>query len=258
MPWIFRTTLFLAFGAFMMVRGSSISTRVVGLFFAFEIVIMFIVVVALIKYHSYVTLKPFAPSHLTNGIRGLAAGFPLAVYLFIGWENSAALAEETENPRKNVPKAVFTSIALVGLSYLFFAFSIIVGFKNNVRDLNGATVPFLSVAHSVIGWVAFFAFLVGMTSTVGALIMGTNSQARLIFNAGREGLLPKFIGKVHDTRRTLVNALCSSGRCRSSSSASGDCSTFWVVTPTPARRTPRTSSSNPRRSAPAWCGWSTP
>ena len=42
---------------------------------------------------------------------------------------------------------------------------------------------------------------------MGALIAGTNSQARLIFNAGREGLLPKFIGKVHDTRRTPINAL---------------------------------------------------
>ena len=41
---------------------------------------------------------PFEPSHLTNGFTGLAAGFPLAVYLFIGWENSAALAEETGQP----------------------------------------------------------------------------------------------------------------------------------------------------------------
>jgi len=53
----------------------------------------------------------------------------------------------------------------------------------------------------------FFAFLAGMTSTLGALIAGTNSRARLIFNAGREGLLPKVIGKVHSTRRTPINAL---------------------------------------------------
>jgi len=46
-----------------------------------------------------------------------------------------------------------------------------------------------------------------MTSTLGALIAGTNSQARLVFNAGREGLLPKFIGKVHAKRRTPVNSL---------------------------------------------------
>jgi amino acid transporter len=39
------------------------------------------------------------------------------------------------------------------------------------------------------------------------LISAANSQARLIFNAGREGLLPRWIGKVHPTRRTPMNAI---------------------------------------------------
>jgi amino acid transporter len=46
-----------------------------------------------------------------------------------------------------------------------------------------------------------------MTSTLGALIAGTNSQARLVFNAGREGLLPRFIGHVNPARRTPMNAI---------------------------------------------------
>jgi amino acid transporter len=39
------------------------------------------------------------------------------------------------------------------------------------------------------------------------LIAAANSQSRLIFNAGREGLLPRWIGKVHPTRRTPMNAI---------------------------------------------------
>lgn len=207
-PWIIWTLVFLAFGALMMVRGISISTKIAGLFFAFEMVVMLIVsIVALFKFHAYITFKPFEPKLIQNGLKGLAAGFPLAVYLFIGWENSAALAEETRDPRKNVPRAVYTSIAIMVFAYVLFAFATIVGFKNNVGALSSATVPFLSVAHGVIGWVAFLAFLAGMTSTLGALIAGTNSQARLVFNGGREGLLPKFIGKVDDKRQTPVNAL---------------------------------------------------
>jgi amino acid transporter len=46
-----------------------------------------------------------------------------------------------------------------------------------------------------------------MTSTLGVLISAANSQARLIFNAGREGLLPSWIGKVHASRRTPMNAI---------------------------------------------------
>jgi amino acid transporter len=207
-PWIIWVLIFLAFASFMMIRGISISTKLAGFFFAFEIVIMILVsILTLVKFHGYINFKPFEPKNITGGFKGLAAGFPLAVYLFIGWENSAALAEETDNPRKNVPRAVFTSIIIMLIAYTFFAFSTVVGFKDNVGTLSSAAIPFITVAKEVFAVALFFGFLAGMTSTLGALIAGTNSQARLIFNAGREGLLPRAIGKVHSTRRTPVTAL---------------------------------------------------
>jgi amino acid transporter len=46
-----------------------------------------------------------------------------------------------------------------------------------------------------------------MTSTLGVLIAAVNSQCRLVFNAGREGLLPRWIGKVDPVRRTPINAI---------------------------------------------------
>jgi len=207
-PWIIWVLLFLAFASFMMVRGISISTKMAGLFFAFEMVIMIVIsIITLVKFHAHINFQPFEPKNITGGFKGLAEGFPLAIYLFIGWENSAALAEETNNPRKNVPKAVFTSICIMLVAYTFFAFATVVGFKDNVTTLGAAAVPFLTIAKEVFAVALFFAFLAGMTSTLGALIAGTNSQARLIFNAGREGLLPSFIGKVHSSRRTPMNAL---------------------------------------------------
>ena len=207
-PWIIWTLIFLAFAVFMMIRGISISTRLAGFFFAFEMVVMVVVSVAsLIKFHSHINFAPFNPHNITNGFSGLAAGFPLAVYLFIGWENSAALAEETDNPRRNIPRAVYTSALIMLVAYVFFAYSTIIGFKGNVNALTSSAIPFISVAKEVLGVALFFALLAGMTSTLGALIAGTNSQARLIFNAGREGLLPATIGKVHEKHRTPVNAL---------------------------------------------------
>ena len=207
-PWFVWTLVFLAFAAFMMIRGISVSTRIAGFFFAFEMLVLVVVsIVALVKFHAHINAAPFNPHNITNGFRGLAAGFPLAVYLFIGWENSAALAEETNDPRRNVPRAVFTSTLIMLVSYLLFAYSTVVGFADNVTKLSNNLIPFITVAKGVVGAAAFFAFLAGMTSTLGALIAGTNSQARLVFNAGREGLLPGFIGHVHAKRRTPVKAL---------------------------------------------------
>jgi amino acid transporter len=207
-PWIIFSALFTAGAMFMMFRGVAVSTKLAGFFFGFELIVLLVVSIAvLIKNGGHLSSVPFQPSHLTNHFSGLAVAFPLAVYLFIGWENSAALAEETTNPRRNVPRAVFLSIALMALTYLLVAYATVTGFHYNTAALTAPLIPFIAVAHSVAAWLAFIAYLAGLTSTLGVLIAAVNSQCRLIFNAGREGLLPRWIGYVHPVRRTPVNAI---------------------------------------------------
>jgi amino acid transporter len=207
-PWIIFSVVLTAGAMFMMFRGVAVSTKLAGFFFGFEMLVLVIVaVVTLIKNGGSLSVAPFEPKHITNGFSGLAAGFPLAIYLFIGWENSAALAEETGNPRRNVPRAVFLSVGLMTVTYLLLAYSTVSGFHDNGTALAGSAIPFITVAHGAVAFLAFFAYLAGMTSTLGVLISAVNSQCRLIFNAGREGLLPRWIGKVHPTRLTPVNAI---------------------------------------------------
>ncbi|MEY9941469.1 amino acid transporter [Streptacidiphilus sp. MAP5-52] len=207
-PWIIWTLLLTAIAVVLMVRGIAVSTKLAGLFFGVEMVVLVVVSVAAIVNHAgHLSLDPFRPSLITGGFQGLAEGFPLAVYLFIGWENSAALAEETQDPRRNVGRAVFLSVGIMSVSYLLFSYATMTGFDYNVAKVGASAVPFIDVAQGTLGALAFFAYLAGLTSTLGALIAGTNSQARLIFNAGREGLLPSAIGAVHPTRRTPTRAI---------------------------------------------------
>jgi amino acid transporter len=207
-PWIIFSALFTAAAVVMMVRGVAVSTKLAGFFFAFELLVLLVVSIAvLIKNGGHASGVPFEPSHLLNGFSGLGLAFPLAIYLFIGWENSAALAEETTNPRRNVPRAVFLSVALMAFTYLLLAYATVTGFHNNAAALTAPLIPFISVAHGVATWLTFIAYMAGLTSTLGVLIAAVNSQCRLVFNAGREGLLPRWIGKVHPVRRTPVNAI---------------------------------------------------
>src|SRR6516225_5667507 len=194
-PWIIFSALFTAGAMYMMFRGVAVSTRLAGFFFGFELTVLFVVSIAvLIKNGGHLSSVPFQPSHVLNGFSGLGVAFPLAVYLFIGWENSAALAEETTNPRRNVPRAVFLSVALMAVLYLVVAYATVTGFHYNATALTTPLIPFIAVAHSVATWLTFIAYLAGLTSTLGVLIAAVNSQCRLIFNAGREGLLPRWIG----------------------------------------------------------------
>ncbi len=193
----------LAFG--LVVRGVSLSTKWAGALFAFEMVMLLVVSVwVLVKHSGNLNLTPFEPSHLLSGAKGLGLGFPIAVYLFIGWENSASLAEETDNPRRAVPRAIYLSIGLMALSYILFAYVTVVGYNYKAGALaaNLAGVPFITVAQGVLGTAAFLAYLAGFTSIMGSLVAATNSQARLIFNSGREGLLPAVTGRLTVRHRT--------------------------------------------------------
>jgi amino acid transporter len=209
-PWILLSVLLTGGAVVMMLRGVGVSTKLAGFFFGFEMLVLVVVsVVLLIKNAGHLSFAPFEPKHITNGFSGLAAGFPLAVYLFIGWENSAALAEETDNPRRNVPRAVFLSVALMAVSYVLFAYATVTGFGYNAAKLTAPSdlIPFITVAHGALAAFAFFAYLAGLTSTLGVLISAVNSQARLVFNAGREGLLPRWIGRVQPRRQVPRNAI---------------------------------------------------
>ncbi|MFJ9901598.1 APC family permease [Streptomyces sp. NPDC101152] len=208
LPWIIWTLLLTGLAVVLMLRGVVVSTKWAGYFFGVEMLMLVVVsVAAIVEQRGDLSAAPFLPGHISHGFKGLAAGFPLAVYMFVGWENSAALAEETENPRRNVGRAVFSSVAIMTVSYILFAYSTLTGFGYDVARLGDSPTPFIDVAHHTLGALAFLAYLGGLTSTLGVLIAGINSQARLVFNAGREGLLPSFLGYVHPIRRTPNKAI---------------------------------------------------
>ena len=194
----------LSLGALVLiVTGAKPSTKVAAVLFVFQFLLLLAVSIALLAEHSgHINLQPFNPSQLHRGFAGLSLGFPLAVYLFVGWENSAALAEEHRDPRAGVTRAVFSSILVVGVLYAFLTYANVVGFNDNAAALTKAQIPFITAAGTVAGGLAFIAYIAGFTSICSCLIAATNSQARIIFNSGREGLLPSITARLTERRRT--------------------------------------------------------
>lgn len=195
-PWQILTLLFVAIAFFLMVRGVHISTRFAGYFFLLEMLVLVLVSLIVLATHaSHLSLAPFNPANI-GGITGLGAAFPIAVYLFVGWENSASLAEETNEPRRNVPKAIYASILLMTVSYVLFMYATVVAYNYNAAALAQPLVPFIDAAQKISGILAFLGYLAGFTSIMSAMIAGSNSQSRLIFNAAREGILPSSLAQL--------------------------------------------------------------
>jgi len=207
--WAILTVVISAGTGWLVMRGVALSTLWSGIFFYFELALLILGSILMLFAHpGSLTLAPFRFSNLSGGLAGLGAGFPLAIYLFIGWENSASLAEETENPRRDIPRALITCTVSIGLFYVFLAYATAVGFRMDAQALAASRLPFIDGLRSSAPALLVVAYIAGVTSILGSLIGLVNAQARILFNSGREGLLPEFLGKIHPQHRTPHVALC--------------------------------------------------
>jgi amino acid transporter len=207
-PWE-PLTLVLTVGAvWLTLRGVRLSTAAVGLAVLMQVGVMIVVcAIVLVDQRAHLSGVPFSWAHLTGGLAGMSAGFPLALYMFIGWENGPALAEESRNPKRTIPRALYISIAIGVALFVFFAYATITGFHYNVSSIGRSSVPFLTVADHYLGGPAILAWIAGIISVLATLIAGANSQARMLFDGGRTGLLPAWLGHVRPPGKTPRNAL---------------------------------------------------
>jgi amino acid transporter len=87
LPWE-PLALVLTVGAIALTtRGVKLSTKAVGLAVLVQVTIMItFCVIVLVDQRAHLSGIPFSWSHLDHGLAGLSAGFPLALYMLIGWE----------------------------------------------------------------------------------------------------------------------------------------------------------------------------
>ena len=158
------------------------------------------------------SLAPFTPGFNPGGIATFSGVF-LAVVLTVqgltGWEAAVPLAEETQNPRRNVPRSIMASILIIGVMLVIAQWGQVIGW--GVDDLpnlkTSSEVPGLVIAHRVWGGMWWLTLLAMITSVLGASLACQNVATRMWYSMGRSGVLPKSFSKVHPTRKTPTNAV---------------------------------------------------
>jgi amino acid transporter len=189
-------------------RGAKLSSSASGAAVLAQVVIMVAVcVMVLVDQRAALSGAPFSWSHLTGGLGGLSAGFPLALFMFIGWENGPALADESRNPRRTIPAALYISVAIATVLLVLFAYATVTGFGYDVSSIGRSSVPFLTVADHYLGGASVLAWIAGILSVLANLIAGADSQSRMLYDGGRTGLLPARLGRIRPRSGTPVNAL---------------------------------------------------
>ena len=142
-------------------------------------------------------------SNLTNSnLAPIFSGAAIACYSFLGFDAVSTMAEETENPKHNVPKAILL-VTLIG-GIIFIISSWILGSAFPDISIFAAESASADIAKQV-GGVIFSSIFIA-TLVIAQFTSGVSAQAsasRLMFAMGRDGVLPKsFFGKLHAKFRT--------------------------------------------------------
>jgi amino acid transporter len=154
------------------------------------------------------SFAPFNPANIAT-----TAGFALAIVFNVqaltGWEAAAPLAEETSDPKRNVPRSVLLSITLIGVFLVVVFWGLISGFGvDNISAITSSTeLPALALAHTLWGplwWVLLIAFL----NSVFAVCLATaNVSTRMWYGMARSGSFPKALAKVDPKYKSPTNAI---------------------------------------------------
>jgi amino acid transporter len=126
------------------------------------------------------TLSPFTlPSGVGLGTVALAAIFGLLS--FAGFEGSASLGEETENPRREIPRAIATAVITMGVFYTIVMFAQTLGFgvdKQGTEAFASSSSPLGELSRSYIGPIMAGAINFGVMVSAFASALGTATARR--------------------------------------------------------------------------------
>jgi amino acid transporter len=142
-----------------------------------------------------------------------AAGFTLAIVFTVqgltGWEAAVPLAEETKNPRRNVPIATIASIAITGVMLVIVLWGQIIGWgTDQLSKLPGSSeLPALVIAHRVWGALWWVALLAMFSSVMAGSLACQNVATRMWYRMARSGALPAVVGTVDSKRKTPIVAI---------------------------------------------------
>ncbi|WP_414462044.1 APC family permease [Hyphomicrobium sp. DY-1] len=125
----------------------------------------------------------------------------LAFFAFIGFEDAVNVAEECKDPERTIPRGLI--VATLAAAVLYVAVSITAVSVVPWQELAAAPSPLTAVLEkSAPSIPAELMTLIALFSVANTALVNYVTASRLIYGMSGQGLLPSFIGRVHETRRT--------------------------------------------------------
>lgn len=197
--------LLFALVAVVMFFGVVLSTRM-------QLTLAMISITVVLIFSLFVIVKSGGVHHVVTGFsphsspthwKGILFGVLYGVLLFTGFETSANLGEETENPQHNIPRAVLISVLAIAGFYVIGTFAQVSGYHFNISLLGkNAGAPLFGLAGPTSAggyatvWIRRLVELVVVFDMIAVLIGCAVSASRGIFALSRDRRLPAPLKKI--------------------------------------------------------------
>lgn len=204
----------------LLIKGTQESAFVNGLIVVVKVSIVLMIIIFGWHFINPANHTPYIPpvssytddhgvGHHFGGIMGILGAAGTVFFAFIGFDAVSTAAQETINPKKNMPIGILGSLAICTILYILFAHVLtgvatVEDFRTGGKE---ASVAF-AIGKYMIGykWLADFvtvAILAGFSSVILVMLLG---QSRVFYAMGKDGLLPKFFSDVHPKFKTPYKA----------------------------------------------------
>ncbi len=192
----------------VLVWGIRESARFNAVMVGIKILVLTFFIVVGFTYVQPANWTPFSP----NGFAGISAGAAIVFFAYIGFDAVSTVAEETRNPRRNLPIGIIASLIICTLFYAVVAavFTGLISYPELKAKLATEQAEPLTMAlqhvgqqfHTDLGWAIGIVAFGSVIAHTAVLLVFQLGQPRIFFSMARDGLLPPVFYKVHPRFRT--------------------------------------------------------
>ena len=188
-------TLLLTALVFIGIRESKLAGNVMTVL---KVAIILLVIVLGAFYVQPENWSPFAP----NGITGVLMGVSAVFFAYIGFDALSTTAEECNNPKKDLPRAMIYSLVICTVLYCLLAL-VLTGMVSYTKLNVGDPLAFVFGPEGAnLPWIAGIIAVSAVIALATVFLVFQIGQPRLWMAMSRDGLLPKKLSTIHPRFRT--------------------------------------------------------
>ncbi|MEK6322922.1 MAG: amino acid permease [Acidobacteriota bacterium] len=192
----------------VLIWGIRESARFNAVMVGIKILVLTFFIVVGFTYVQPANWTPFNP----NGFAGISAGAAIVFFAYIGFDAVSTVAEETRNPRRNLPIGIIASLIICTIFYAVVAcvFTGLISYPELKAKLATEQAEPLTMAlqhvgqqfNTDLGWAIGIVAFGSVVAHTAVLLVFQLGQPRIFFSMARDGLLPPVFYKVHPRFRT--------------------------------------------------------